>query len=107
MQPGLHLSVAPLAPVGNAREFIFTTLTDSFSSVQPILDADRAATQGREFYDDAYFAALQQQAGGILEKRVSGAITAVASMITQAWIDAGKPPLPVDAPPRAPRPIRR
>jgi len=28
-------------------------------------------------------------------------------MITQAWTDAGKPALPVDAPPRPPRPIRR
>ena len=73
----------------------------------PILAADREATQGREFYDDAYFAKLYEKSGPIMEKRISGAITGVASLITQAWIDAGKPALPADAPPRPPRPIRR
>jgi hypothetical protein len=38
---------------------------------------------------------------------MSGAMSAVASLITSAWTEAGKPPLPADNPPRAPRPIRR
>jgi hypothetical protein len=42
-----------------------------------------------------------------MEKRMSQAITGVASLITSAWIEAGRPALPVEAPPRAPRPIRR
>ena len=35
---------------------MFNTLTDSFPHVQVILDADKAAVAGREFYDDEYFA---------------------------------------------------
>jgi len=50
---------------------------------------------------------MYEKTGPILEKRISGAIAGVASLVTQAWTDAGKPALPVDAPPRSPRPIRR
>jgi hypothetical protein len=106
-QDKLRIAPSPVVPIPDAREFVFTTLTDSFSFVDPILAADREATEGREFYDDAYFAKLYEKTGPIMEKRISGAITGVASLITQAWVDAGKPALPVDAPPRAPRPIRR
>jgi len=106
-QNKLKLAPGPLVPVPNAREFVFATLTDSFTFVDPILAADKDATKGRDFYDDAYFAALYAKAGPIMEKRISGAIAGVASVITQAWIDAGKPAVPVDAPARPPRPIRR
>jgi len=103
----LRISPPPLTPIPNPREFVFATLTDSFKLVDPILAADREATQGREFYDAAYFDKMFEKTGPIMEARVSGAIGGVASMITQAWIDAGKPALPVEAPPRPPRPIRR
>jgi len=106
-QRALKIAPPPPAPIASAREYIFATLTDSFRSVAPILAADRAATQGRELYDDAYFAALYERTGPILEARINGAISGVASMITQAWIDAGRPALPVEPPPRPPRPIRR
>jgi hypothetical protein len=106
-QSKLALAPPPLTSIPNAREFIFATLTDSFSFVQPILDADREATQGREFYDDGYFAKLFEKTGPILEKRIAGASAGVASLIAQAWIDAGRPALALDPPPRSPRPIRR
>lgn len=106
-QDKLKLAPPPLVPVPNAREFVFATLTDSFTFVEPVLAADKEATAGREFYDDAYFAKMFEKTGPIMEKRLAGAISGVASVITQAWIDAGKPALPVEAPPRQPRPIRR
>ena len=106
-QDRLQIAPAPLQAVPNAREFIFSTLTDSFGYVDPILAADREAALGREFYDDAYFAKLFEKTGPIMEKRLAGAIAGVASLITQAWIDAGRPALPVEAPTRQPRPIRR
>jgi hypothetical protein len=103
----LKIAPGPVAPVPDVREYFFANLTDSFSFVDAILASDREAIQGRELYDDAYFAKLYEKSGPIMEKRISGAITGVASLVTQAWIDAGKPALPVDEPPRAPRPIRR
>lgn len=106
-QNKLTITPGPVVPVADAREFIFATLTDSFSFVDAILASDREAIQGRDFYDDQYFAKLYEKSGPIMEKRLSGAITGIASLITQAWIDAGRPPLPVEAPARPPRPIRR
>jgi hypothetical protein len=103
----LKIVPAPVAPVPSPREFLFSTLTDSFTFVEPILAADREAIKGREFYDDAYFAALYEKTGPIMEKRIAGAIGGVASLIAQAWNDAGRPLLAVEDPPRPPRPIRR
>lgn len=106
-QDKMRIAPGPVAPVTNTREFVFATLGDSFQLVAPILAADRDAVKGRTEYDDGYFAQMYEKTGPIMEKRVSGAIAGVASMIVSAWIDAGKPALPVEAPPRAPRPIRR
>jgi hypothetical protein len=93
----LRIAPDPIQPVANLREFTFATLTDSFSFVEPILAADRAAVQGKEEYDDAYFDVMLEKTRPILEKRISQAITGVASVITAAWTDAGKPALPLEA----------
>lgn len=106
-QDKVKVTPAPLMPIPNAREFIFSTLTDSFTFVEPILAADREAIQGRTVYDDGYFAKMYEKTGPIMEKRIAGAITGVASLITSAWTDAGRPAVPVDAPPRPPRAIKR
>lgn len=106
-QDKLKIAPPPLAPIASARAFMFSTLTDSFTHVDAILAADREATQGRTLYDDGYFEKMFEKTGPIMEKRMSAAMTGVAAMIAQAWTDAGKPALPVDAPPRPPRPIRR
>lgn len=103
----LRITPGVVTPIPNAREFMFATLTDSAQLVEPILAADLEAIKGRTLYDDGYFAHMFEKTGPIMEKRISGAITALASMITSAWTDAGKPALPADDPPRTPRPIRR
>ena len=72
-----------------------------------ILAADRQAAHGKTEYDDEYFARFFEKVQPILEKRISSAITGVASVINAAWIQAGKPAVSVDAPPRPPRPIRQ
>lgn len=91
---------------GTVRDFMFETLVASFPFVQPVLDADRTAVAGREVYDDDYFASFFEKVEPILERRLSGAITHVASVITDAWIDAGRPAVPVEVQ-RTPRPVRR
>ena len=106
-QDKLSLTPAAVTPVDNVREFTFAALSESFQQVDAILSADRAAATGREAYNEEYYAKFFAQAQPILEKRISGAITAAASIITSAWVQAGKPDLPVVAPPRPPRPIVR
>jgi hypothetical protein len=105
-QSTLQLSPRLPASIGNPREFIFETLTASFPLVQPVLDADKAAVAGREFYDDVYFEQFFVKVKPILERRLSDSIGDVAAMITAAWAEAGRPALPLDAP-NAPKKVRR
>ncbi len=105
-QPGLRIAPRPAAPARHPRDLIFETLLVSFPLVQPILDADKAAVQGRDAYDDRYFAVLLEKTRPILEQRVADSITDVAALITGAWIEAGRLPL-APGETRVPRPVRR
>lgn len=102
------LKIAPPAmpPVLNPRDFMFDTLLTSNRDAANVLASDKAATEGREFYDDAYFAAFAKGTLPTLEKRLNDSIAAVAAAITGAWEQAGKPAVPVEGV-RTPRPIRR
>ncbi len=78
----LDVKPGPVVAVPNTRDYAFDSLTSSFSYVQAILDADKAAVAGRDVYDDAYFAAFYAKVKPILEQRLADSITAVASVIT-------------------------
>jgi hypothetical protein len=100
-----RLTIIPAPPRGvtNARDFAFETLLASFKLVDPLLAADKKAIAGKEAYDDAYFEAFFVGSKAILEQRLSGAITATASIIIGAWEQAGKPAIKLDVP----RPVQR
>jgi hypothetical protein len=102
------LTIAPPAipPVSNPRDFLFDALLSGSKDVPNVLASDKAAAQGREFYDDAYFEALAKGTLPTLERRLNVAIAAVAAVITGAWEQAGRPPVPAEFP-RTRRPIRR
>jgi hypothetical protein len=102
----LRVVPKPVGPVGNPRDFIFEALMASFPLAQTVLDADKAAVAGRELYDDQYFTSFFGKTRPILERRLSESITASASMIAAAWIEAGRLPLPLDQP-RTPRKVRK
>jgi hypothetical protein len=103
------LKIAPPAvrAVTNPRDFMFDTLLASNRSVKNVIDSDKQAAEGREFYDDAYFAAFANGTLPTLEQRLNDAIAGVASVITGAWEQAGRPALPTGREPRTPRRIRR
>jgi hypothetical protein len=103
-----RLQVTPKLPppIANAREFIFDALTASFPLVQQVLDADKSAVAGREFYDDTYFDLLFANVKPVLERRLSESISGAAALITAAWVEAGRPALPLE-PSRTPRRVRR
>jgi alkylated DNA nucleotide flippase Atl1 len=92
----LKLAPVTIRPVSNIRDFMFEALIDSESLVAAVLQADRKATEGREFYDNGYYATFTNGVRPIIEKRVSDAASGVASVIVSAWIEAGKPVLPVN-----------
>lgn len=102
----LQVPNQPLVNITSMRDFTFDALTDSFTHVQTILDADRAAVAGRELYDDQYFARMFERLKPVLENRLAASVAAVASAISSAWEAAGRPSLPPDQP-RVPRKVRR
>lgn len=102
----LTIAPPPIKPVAVPRDAMFEVLLASNRDSANVLESDRTAAAGREFYDDAYFAAFAKGTLGTLERRLNDSISAVASFITGAWEAAGRPAIP-DAAPRTPRPIRR
>jgi hypothetical protein len=102
----LRVVPGPLAAIPNARDFVFDALIASFPLAQTVLEADKAAIDGREVYDDQYFTLFFGKVRPILQRRLADSISASASLITAAWIEAGRPPVPLDVP-RTPRKVRR
>ena len=68
----LQLPAKPLVRIDNLRDYTFDSLVTSYSHVQAILDADKAAVAGREVYDDGYFELLFQKVKPILEEPACG-----------------------------------
>jgi hypothetical protein len=102
----LKVAPTPMKPVTNARDFMFETLLSSNRAAATVLESDKKAAEGREFYDDGYFEAFAAGTQPLLEKRLNDSIAAVASVIAGAWEQAGRPAIPTEAP-RTPRRIRR
>ena len=102
----LRIVPKPVRPVVNARDFTFEALLGSFPLVQSILDADKRAVDNRTVYDDGYFAMFFGRVRPTLEQRLADSITAVASVITAAWVEAGRPSIPLQVQ-KTPRPVRR
>ena len=102
----LTIAPPPVKPVTVPRDAMFEVLLASNRDTANVLESDRQAAEGREFYDDAYFDAFAKGTLSTLERRLNDSISAVASFITGAWEAAGKPSIPKDDA-RTPRPIRR
>lgn len=102
------LRVVPKAigPVRNPRDLIFDALISGVPLTRTILGADEDAVKGRELYDDEYFRTFFGRVRPILERRLGEAITASASMIAAAWVEAGRPRVPLEQP-RTARKVRK
>ncbi|MEZ5292996.1 MAG: hypothetical protein R2745_18085 [Vicinamibacterales bacterium] len=95
---------APRPPVLEPRDEMFRILLESNRLADRALAADRAAAEGRELYDDGFFAAFKAGAFPILDQRVADSTAATAAFIAGAWERAGRPAVPTSLP-RAPRRI--
>ena len=102
----LKIAPPPVTAVKVPRDAMFDILLASNRLADSVLESDRKAATGREFYDDAYFDAFAAGTLGTLERRLNDSIAGVASFITGAWEAAGKPAIPKDGS-RTPRRIRR
>jgi hypothetical protein len=89
----LTLTPAPPNAIANARDAAFDALLSSYQLVDPILAADKASIAGKAAYDDDYFEKFFTAVKPMLDRQLSGAITATASVIMGAWEAAGRPVL--------------
>jgi hypothetical protein len=96
-QSQLTIRPAPPSPILNARDAAFDALLASYQLADPIFEADQAAKQGKDTYDDEYFERLFTKVRPILERRLGDAMTATAGLIMGAWEQAGRPTLKTTA----------
>jgi hypothetical protein len=99
----LNLQPPPPTAIANPRDVAFDALIDSHRLVGGILEADDAAKNGKDAYDDDYFEKLFVRVQPTLERQLSRSISATAAAIIGAWEAAGHPK-PVL---RDPRPVQR
>jgi len=92
--------------VTDPRGEMFRILLASNRLAEGMLAADRAAAAGREYYDDGFFAAFKREALPVVDRRIADSISASAAFITGAWVQAGKPAVPVSLN-RSPRRVAR
>jgi hypothetical protein len=97
-QQRLSIKPGPVHPIPNIRDFMFDTVLAGSQLTQGVLDADRAAIGTHDEYDDRYYDGFFAATRPVLERRLSESVTAVASAITSAWEQAGRPVLPVNPP---------
>ena len=92
-----RLTLAPAAPKPNAdpRDVSFRVLLDSYQLVDGVLQADKQASAGKETYDDDYYEKFFAAVKPVLDRRISEAISATASLIIGAWEAAGRPAVPI------------
>jgi hypothetical protein len=94
----ITITPRPVTPISDIRVFMFDALRNTFDMAAPVLSADANAVKGRTEYDDAYYAAFFAAAKPTLERQISLSVTAVASVITAAWEQAGRPVVPLEQP---------
>ncbi len=94
-QPSLRVVPTPRPPVTDARGEMFRILLESNRLAAPMLAADKAASAGREYYDDGFYEAFRQTAWPTVDQRVADSIAASAAFIAGAWEQAGKPAVPL------------
>ena len=80
----------------NPRDTAFDVLLESYRLVDPILEADTEAIAGKDSYDDDYYEKFFTRVKPVLDRRLSEAITATASVIIGAWTEAGRPVAKLD-----------
>jgi hypothetical protein len=95
----------PVKPMLNPRDAAFDTLLESNRLVAKVLEADKAASAGKDVYDDDYFDKFFTGVKGVLEQRLAQSISATAGLIVGAWEKAGRPEL--KSTPRPPQKVRR
>lgn len=89
------------------RRFIFGEIIASYDLVDDILKADLASVAAVKQQRRDYYKELEQRVGALARQQMTRATATTLNLWYTAWSEAGRPPLPAQAPPppvRADRP---
>jgi hypothetical protein len=81
--------------VNDPTDHAFEAGMSAHASLESVLLADRRARAGLSDYTDEYYDHFYNQAGAILIRQLTEAATDVGSYWLTAWINAGRPSLPL------------
>ena len=81
--------------VSDPTDHAFDAAMSAHASLENVLLADRRARVGLSDYTDEYYDRFYNVAGEILIRQLTEAATDVGSYWLTAWINAGRPPLPL------------
>lgn len=87
-------------------EACFDWVAHAHPGVEPILAADRAARSVDPGFGDAYYAALWQESKHVAVVQVDRAVRDLSSVLHAAWLEAGSPEPPSEAPPFHATPVQ-
>jgi len=89
----MHTDDAVFVP--DPTDHAFDAALSAHASLESVLLADRRARTGLSDYTDEYYDRFYNMAGAILIRQLTDAATDAGSYWLTAWINAGRPPLPV------------
>lgn len=93
---GIELKKAHAKRINQVKPMVFNYLYHNHEYMAPLLEADKKAYLGANHqYNDAYYASLWKDTGAFTTRLLSEASQDLASLIYSAWIDAGKPQIPI------------
>lgn len=82
-----------ITPISDVKAFVFTTVVDGAALTPSLLAGDKKAANGRTDYDDAYYERFYREVRPVLEVRLAGSASGIASVLVAAWTEAGRPNL--------------
>jgi hypothetical protein len=81
--------------IDDPTEYAFQTCLEAYTSLDSIILADLRAREGQPDYTDEYFDRFYSQIGATVMKAINEAAHDAGSYWYTAWLNAGKPALPV------------
>jgi hypothetical protein len=93
---GVELKKAPVKRISQVQPAVFNYLYHNYRYMAPLLEADKKAyQQAGHQYNDGYYASLWKDTGKFTTRLLREASQELASLIYSAWVEAGKPQIPI------------
>ena len=93
---GIQLKKEHAKRINQVKPLVFNYLYHNYQYMAPLLEADKKAYQeANQQYNDTYYASLWKDTGKLTTRLLSEASQELACLIYSAWIEAGKPQIPM------------